>query len=633
MDLVFAVLPFADVDRPAIGVSLLKAHADRLGVSSRIVYCNFDLAELIGVELYNQISESLPSESLIGDWFFADILFGERIPFEQEYVEKVLSRFAQPGLVTQILDARRRRSEFIDRCVERIAALRPKVAGFTTTFHQTCACLAVAERLKRLANPPIVIFGGANCEGEMGLQILRSFPAIDYVCTREGDVVFPAFLNRLLREHDPSPPPGILRQGESTELTMPDMVRDLDSLPVPDYSDYFARLAESPLAPKLRVDLLIETSRGCWWGAKHHCTFCGLNGETMEFRSKTPRRAFEEMKQLATTYGVKRISCVDNILDVRFIPVLFPRLEASGLDLELFYEVKANLREEQIALMRAGGVRSVQPGIESFSNQVLRLMNKGCTGLQNIQLLRWCEEHGIMPAWNLLSGFPGEDPAEYVRTADLLPLLAHLQPPTSCSPIRLDRFSPFFTQTDRFGLQRLRPAPAYYYVYPFGRRELARLAYFFDFDYPDGRKPFEYTRVVKQAIDDWYTVRNPSLQPEQYARLDATLMDDGDILIADTRPCATAKSRLLTGIAAQALLRCDTSQTVAGLARQIKTNEAEIRVALDSLRAWKLVVEMEDHYASLPVLRNRPAPRPTGESYVQAHIPQAPAAQPLLRIV
>src|SRR5262249_30830763 len=157
-------------------------------------------------------------------WFFADILFGERIPFEQEYVEKVLSRFAQPGLVTQILDARRRRSEFIDRCVERIAALSPKVAGFTTTFHQTCACLAVAERLKRLANPPIVIFGGANCEGEMGLQILRSFPAIDYVCTREGDVVFPAFLDRLLRERNPSPPPGILRQGESTELTMPDMV-------------------------------------------------------------------------------------------------------------------------------------------------------------------------------------------------------------------------------------------------------------------------------------------------------------------------------------------------------------------------------------------------------------------------
>ena len=238
-----------------------------------------------------------------------------------------------------------------------------------------------------------------------------------------------------------------------------------------------------------------------------------------------------------------------------------------------------------------------------------------------------------MPAWNLLSGFPGEDPAEYTRTAELLPLLTHLQPPTSCPPIRLDRFSPFFSQTDRFGLQRLRPAPAYYYVYPFGRRELARLAYFFDFDYPDERRPFDYTRVVKQAIDDWYTVRNPSLTPDQYARLDATLVDDGDLLIADTRPCAPVPSRLVTGTPAHALLRCDTSQTAAGLARQMKTSEEEIRVALDSLRASKLVVEMEDHYTSLPVLRNRPALRHTGESHAHAYIPETAAAQPLLRII
>jgi len=632
MDLVFAVLPFADVDRPAIGVSLLKAHADRLGVSSRIVYLSFDLAEAIGIDLYNKISESLPSESLIGDWFFADLLFGDRIPFEQEYVAKVLSRFAEPGLVDEILDARKVRRAFLDRSVERIAALSPKVVGFTTTFHQTCACLAVAEALKRRPDPPTIIFGGANCEGEMGLQLLRSFPVIDYVCTREGDAVFPEFLGRLLREGNPSPPPGILRQGETAGLTTPDMVRDLDSLPIPDYADYFARLEQSPLAPKLRVDLLIETSRGCWWGAKHHCTFCGLNGETMEFRSKSARRAFEEMQQLVETYGITRISCVDNILDVRFIPVLFPRLAASGLDLELFYEVKANLRQEQIALMRAGGVRSVQPGIESFSNQVLRLMNKGCTGLQNIQLLRWCEEYGIMPAWNLLSGFPGEDPEEYTRTAELLPLLNHLQPPSSCSPIRLDRFSPFFTQTERFGLRRLRPAPAYYYVYPFGRRELARLAYFFDFDYPDGRRPFDYTTGVKRAIDDWYTVRNPSMKPEEYAKLDATIVAD-DVLIADTRPCAPVSSRLVTGTEADVLLRCDTSQTVAGLARQTKMQEADIRLALGSLRTSKLVVEMEDHYTSLPVLRNRPAPRPTGESYARAHVPEAPTAQPLLRIV
>ena len=336
MDVVFAVLPFADVDRPAIGVSLLKAEADRLGFSSRIVYCNFDLAEAIGIELYNQISESLPSESLIGEWFFADLLFGDRIPAQEEYTTKVLARFAQPPLVAQILAARGQRAEFVDRAVEQIRALRPRVVAFTTTFHQTCSCMAVAERLKRLPDPPTVIFGGANCEGVMGLQLLKSFPAVDFVCTREGDVAFPRFLERLLRNGDAGAIEGILKQGESAELTTPDMIRDLDSLPYPDYTDYFERLAVSPLAQKLKIDILIETSRGCWWGAKHHCTFCGLNGDTMAFRSKSPERAFDEIKTLSQTYGVKRVSAVDNILDLQLVPRLFPKLQESALDLELF---------------------------------------------------------------------------------------------------------------------------------------------------------------------------------------------------------------------------------------------------------------------------------------------------------
>jgi hypothetical protein len=83
-----------------------------------------------------------------------------------------------------------------------------------------------------------------------------------------------------------------------------------------------------------------------------------------------------------------------------------------------------------------------------FSNQVLRLMQKGTTGLKNIQLLRWCQELGMEPLWNIIYGFPGESPSEYVRMARLLPLLTHLGPPQSCGPIRLDRFSPYFNHPD-----------------------------------------------------------------------------------------------------------------------------------------------------------------------------------------
>jgi len=631
MDIVFAVLPFADVDRPAIGVSLLKAEIESLGFDSRILYLNIDFAEQIGVRLFTHISEGLPSESLVGEWFFADLVFGDRIPHPDEYAAKVLGRMAQPSLIQEILAARPARAGYLARSLESIRALRPRIVGFTTTFHQTCACLALAERLKQGPDPPVVVFGGANCEGEMGLELLRCFPFIDYVCTREGDVVFPRLVRRLLRENESGALPGMLHQGESLQFSTPDLVRRLDDLPYPDYHDYFARVAVSSVSKEIKADLLIETSRGCWWGAKYHCTFCGLNGDMMGFRSKSPERVFEEMKSLRTTYGANRIDCVDNILDHRLIPTLFPRLRESGLDIDLFYEIKANLRYDQLATIAAGGVRFVQPGIESFSNPVLKLMEKGSTAAQNVQLLRWCEELGIRAAWNLLAGFPGEPPEEYTRQAELLPLLFHLQAPVSCSPIRLDRFSPFFTQPERFGFQRLRPTSAYYYVYPFGRRELSRLAYFFDFDYPDGRNPHEYLAPAKTEVQNWWRARGQN--DGSLPRLDAQWSSADEVLLTDTRPCAAEASQTLSGLAARVLFHCDTAQTLATLQRQLGAGEHDLRGTLARLRASKLVFEIDDHYGSLPVFRNRPQQKEVSHSHVTARFVETPPAQPLLRVL
>src|SRR5439155_6118718 len=134
------------------------------------------------------------------------------------------------------------------------------------------------------------------------------------------------------------------------------------------------------------------------------------------------------------------ISAVDNIIDMRYYRDVLPRLKELDLDVALFYETKANLRKEQVRLLREAGITRIQPGIESLSTNVLRLMGKGVTALQNIQLLRWCAEFGVHPGWNLLAGFPGEDPADYARQAAIVPLLTHLVPPQGVGEVRLDRF-------------------------------------------------------------------------------------------------------------------------------------------------------------------------------------------------
>jgi ribosomal peptide maturation radical SAM protein 1 len=630
MDVVFAVLPFADIDRPAIGVSLLQAEIEELGLESCVQYLNFDLAEQIGIEVYNNVSHDMVPDALVGEWFFADVLFD--LPPEHQYVERILSRQAAPELIGKLLSARRDRRAYINRCAARIGALQPQIVGFTTTFHQSCACLAVARQLKAMPHPPLIVFGGANCEGEMGLQLLKSFAWIDYVCTREGDVVFPRLVHRLLREGDPGELPGILHQGESRSLTYPAMVGELDALPIPQYRDYFARLATSSLSTAVTPRLVIETSRGCWWGAKQHCTFCGLNGDTMPFRGKSPDRAYDEFTTLSRGYGIRKIECVDNILDMRLLRELMPRLARSGLDLDLFYEVKANLKYEHVVKLRAGGVTVIQPGIESFSDRVLRLMRKGCTGMQNIQLLRWCAELGMQVAWNLLAGFPGEDPEEYAAMAALIPLITHLPPPASCSPVRLDRFSPMFTRADEYGLTRVRPNSAYYYIFPLGVRELSNLAYFFEFDYADGREVNTYLAETRRAVDAWVRVHvDPAAQPI----LDAVYAGPDEVTLTDTRSCAVHRVQHLQGLKARLYYKCDTAQTPESLSRSSGVGETvpTIRGLLAEMIADGLLYECDGRYLSLAVMRQRPPETQHGAEDVELPLRPAATSEPLLHSV
>ncbi len=110
------------------------------------------------------------------------------------------------------------------------------------------------------------------------------------------------------------------------------MFNDLDSLPTPSFDDYFATLAASPLRSRVRPGLPLETSRGCWWGAVHQCTFCGLNGTSLGYRAKSPGRVLAELDDLAGRYQLSDFEAVDNILDMGYYKSLLPALaqDAAG---------------------------------------------------------------------------------------------------------------------------------------------------------------------------------------------------------------------------------------------------------------------------------------------------------------
>jgi ribosomal peptide maturation radical SAM protein 1 len=588
-------MPFASSSRPSLGLSLLKAALTRQGLPCDVLYLHLRFAERLGTRSYDGIADST-AEALVGEWIFADDLFGERVAAADRFFASVLPEGVDlSARIDEFLAARALVGPFLEECESAVDWEQYALVGFTSMFQQNVASLALARRLKD-AHPQLkIIFGGANCEGPMGEAVHRLFPFVDFVCSGEGDLAFPVLAARVVRGAEPGEIPGIIRRDTNGHTLAPAVqvapVLDLDSLPEPDFDDFVEQRSQVALDDTPGLCALIETSRGCWWGQKSHCTFCGLNGQTMQFRVKSPERALAEFTSLTQRYQPEVIEAVDNILDMRYFREVLPRLVEAPLGPRLFYETKANLRRDQVRLLREAGVQQIQPGIESLNSNVLRIMRKGVSALQNIQLLRWCAEYMIEPGWNIIAGFPGEDPDDYARQAEIVPLLTHLVPPLGVAPLRLDRFSPLFNAAAENGLCNLRSGRAYELIYPFARSDLSDLAYYFEFDYVDGRDPNTYIVDLRREVESWR---------EAAPHSDLISLGVGDdLVIWDTRPVAQQREYRLRGSRRAVYERCDIAQSAAEL-RDIGDSSEVTRALADFVDA-RLMLYEDGRYLSLAV--------------------------------
>ena len=281
---------------------------------------------------------------------------------------------------------------------------------------------------------------------------------------------------------------------------------DFKRMGPPDYDDYFEQLKglEAQGSTGLNRILLYEGSRGCWWGEKHHCTFCGLNAQAMEFRAKSPEQVSQELDFLSSRYETTRFRMVDNIIDMKYIDGLFGKFAQAHFDLDVFMETKSNLTKRQIQTLAQGGVKCMQPGIESLSTAQLKEMDKGVSPIQNIQCLKWSRYYQIDVSWNILLGFPHESNEDYQRQIDIIPSLRHLQPPESTGKLWLERFSPYFTRPDQYGIRITGPDPAYSYVYDERKVDLSKIAYDFEYEADWTVDPALYEELVRE-VQSWRT--------------------------------------------------------------------------------------------------------------------------------
>jgi ribosomal peptide maturation radical SAM protein 1 len=613
-------MPWAMPERPSIELGILQSVLSRAGIQTQVRSFNLafmDYLASVDADLPEQEERFFPVTDYLlvatyyyivglGDWTFAVAPFRDASKkSDEQYFDYIRARTGLEEMIAKAVRVRELVPAFLERCVEDVLAAAPSVIGFTTVFNQNVPSLVLAKLLK-LRDPSLhIVFGGGNCDGPMGEALHRAFPWVDTVVRGEGEHVLPELVRDVFAGRAIRPQPGLCyREGERRVVIAQEGGAEvqMDELPLPDYDEYFERLAESSLKPEILRNLTIpfESARGCWWGAKAHCTFCGLNGTAMPFRSKSPARVVSELMTLARKHERLDFQAVDNIIAMPYFQDVLPQLRDAGYDFKLTYETKSNLKKEQLRVMREAGVLKIQPGVESFSTPILKLMKKGVTGLQNIRLLKWCAELGIVPYWNLLYGFPGEPPEEYDRMAEVMKSLTHLRPPQAVSVIYLERFSPYHQRPREYGLEITGPKPFYRFIYPCDEATLNDLAYVFDYSYDDGREPETYVAAVLERIEAWQAdFENGS--ELSYRR------GPGFLLINDRRPGLGRCNYSLDGIEAKVYLSCDGGATPLAVWKALQgAGETDISLEdiaefLEELTEMKLMYEEDGLYLSLAV--------------------------------
>jgi ribosomal peptide maturation radical SAM protein 1 len=531
--ILFVVMPWHSMHLPSLATGLLSTivhqHCSATRYSVETLYANIQWAHYLEQATEGAVTPAkyaLLGEDLFfqatGEWIFTPALHDD----PEWQLAAYTKAFEGPAQDLELaLAAYRVSAGFIDLLVDEIIAKAPDIVGLTSVFQQNVASLALAKQLKKRAPQIMVIMGGSNCDGVQGPALHRNYPFLDYVFSGESDYAFKRFLEYLDGSIGIDSVPNVSWRdsGGASVTNRHGQLPKASDFVIPFHDDYFVQAMDSPVSRHIEPNIIAESARGCWWGQKHHCTFCGLNGMGMAYRSKDPDVFLAELDYLIRRHQSLDVVLADNILDMKYLTTVLPAITARQWDVRIHYEIKANFKRDQLEALRDAGVWHVQPGIESLSTSVLRIMDKGTTGPQNVKLLRECEELNLTTTWNWLAGFPGETEDSYRHIERQIPALVHLQPPSGATRLAVERFSPYFNDRS-LGFAERRPSLYYSMLYGLPREEVEDIVYIFDDD--KAGVGDDVINDMQRAVEAWHTAYKSGSTLIKHDTSDAIVIED-----------------------------------------------------------------------------------------------------------
>ncbi|MGD9022997.1 MAG: RiPP maturation radical SAM C-methyltransferase [Deltaproteobacteria bacterium] len=465
--------PWPLYSRPSVQLGTLKAYlkqeAPELEVHALHAYLK--VAASVGYQLYRSISE----RSWLAETIYAALLYPERRP----KIEPLFQREARGKVHLRSVDFHSLISRVRDMSQDLMNSVKwetYQLAGFSICLCQLTSSLYFITRIKKAFPHLTVVAGGSILATDAIPTLLNTFPEIDYVINGEGELPLSQLIHHLRDSHghkDVPPIPGVFTRTAERKSASPcfNQLESLKHLPPPDYDDYFHLLKTLGSEKAFFPTLPAEISRGCWWRRQRRaaknagCAFCNLNLQWQGYRSKEPKQVVSEVDLLTTKYRSLSVAFTDNLLPMKTSRSVFQGLGRLKKDFRLFGEIRASTTRRVLEALRDAGMNEVQIGVEALSTRLLGRLKKGTTAIQNLEIMKHCEELGIANVSNLILHFPGSDQQDVDETLWCLEFALPFR------PLRFVHFwlgigSPVWQHPQAYGLKAVFNHPNYAVIFP-----------------------------------------------------------------------------------------------------------------------------------------------------------------------
>jgi anaerobic magnesium-protoporphyrin IX monomethyl ester cyclase len=312
-------------------------------------------------------------------------------------------------------------AEFLSReLLARVAASRPNIVKIVATFPGQVIPAFTAARLIRRSFPDVHVslggismtyFGGALARWPQAKRYAHSFLLFEHEYGFE-------YLTHLLAlglqgERDLEAIPNLLLPGQEDFALSPehDIPPELDRLPAPRFDQL---PLDRYLCPELTLPIAL--SRGC---AHRGCAFC-LHSRA--HRRRAPAEVVRHMGALEARHGAKRFFFADDSCSPEMLDALSRQLlsERRSYRWYCLARPEQGFTAELCGRLARAGCRHVLTGVESGSQRILDLMEKGTAAAAIPEVLASFHAAGIPVTAFAFAGFPGETLGEIAQTVALL---------------------------------------------------------------------------------------------------------------------------------------------------------------------------------------------------------------------